>query len=94
VKNIRSQLADIVRRKERLVVLADAQRAVLAGCVAELRGPAGVADRGLEVVRFLRGHPIVVGSVLAAIMVFRGRSLLSLVGRGLAAWRVWRSLVT
>ena len=92
MKIIRSQLADIARRKQRLIALADVQRMVVAGCVRDLRGPVGIADRGLGVLRFLRNHPVAVGTVCAAIMALRGRSLLSLASRGLAVWRLWRSL--
>lgn len=96
MKSIRSQLADIARRKERLIALAGLQRTVLASCIHELRGPIGVADRGLEIVRFLRSRPLVFGAVLAAgaALLGRSRGFFGLAGRALALWRVWRSLST
>jgi hypothetical protein len=94
MKSVRSQLAEVAQRKERLIALAGIQRVVLASCVHGLRGPIGVADRGLEIVRFLRVHRLVVSAGLAAgaALFGRNRGLTGLAGRALALWRVWRSL--
>jgi hypothetical protein len=85
-------LIDIARRKERLIARGQAQRAAIAEDFRQLRQPIGVIDRGLAVVRFLRAHPAIVGIVVAAVVVLRGRGLVSMAGRGLTVWRIWRSL--
>ncbi len=92
MSGIREQLIEIARRKERLIARAELQRAAIAVSVQQLQGPIAVVDRGLKIARFLREHPLLVAVVIGVATVFRGRSLLSLAGRGLAAWRLWRSL--
>jgi hypothetical protein len=92
MKRTADRLTEIAQRKERLMRRAEAQRAAIAGSVEALRGPIRIADKGLEMVRFLRVHPVIVGVALAVVVVLRGRGVVSLVGRGLAIWRVWRSL--
>lgn len=88
------RLVEIARRKEQLIARAEAQRAAIAETVRHLRGPIGIVDRGLEVARFLHAHPMLVTAAVAVLVVFRRRGLLSLAGRALTAWRLWRSVST
>ena len=85
-------LNEIARRKERLIAACAAQRGAIAGAFHDLRQPIAVVERALAVTRFLRAHPIVVALVVAGLVVFRRRSLLGLVTRGLAVWRTWRAV--
>lgn len=94
MSGIQAQLIEIARRKERLIARAESQRAAIGTSFHQLQGPIAVVDRGLKIVHFLRGHPLLVAVVIGVVAVFRGRSLLSLAGRGLALWRLWRSLST
>ena len=84
------RLIEIARRKERLIARAEAQRAAIGETIRLLRRPIGVVDRGLEVVRFLQAHPMLVASAVAILAVFRRRSVVSLAGSLLTAWRLWR----
>lgn len=92
MSRLHDQLIAIARRKERLVARSEAQRAVIDASLRQLQGPIAVVDRGLEVVRFLRAHPLVVAVAMTTLVVFRGRSLLSLAGRAFSMWRLWRTL--
>ena len=83
---------ELARRKERLIARAAVQRETIADAFRALERPIGVIDRAVAATRFLREHPVVVGAVVAALVVFRRRSLVGLVTRGVAAWRLWRSL--
>ena len=87
-----AKLAEIARRKERLSARAESQRAAISANFRQLQGPIRIVDRGLEIVRFLRGHPLLVATVIAAVVAFRRRGLVSLTGRALSVWRIWRSL--
>jgi hypothetical protein len=89
---MQEQLIDIARRKERLSARAQAQRGAIAASFGELDRPIGVADRVLEVARFLRAHPVLVAAAAAALFVLRGRGLVGLAGRAFSAWRLWRTL--
>ena len=86
------QLIEIARRKERLIARAALQREAIGASVRQLQGPISVVDRGLEIARFLRRHPLLVGAVIATATAFRRRGLVSIAGRALSIWRVWRTI--
>jgi hypothetical protein len=92
MSRIQDQLIEIARRKERLIARAGSQRAAIGANFRQLQGPIGIVDRGLEIARFLRGHPLLVATVIAAVAAFRRRSLVTLAGSALSVWRIWRSL--
>jgi hypothetical protein len=92
MSRIQDELIEIARRKERLIARTAAQRAAIGESFLQLQGPIGVVDRGLEIARFLRGHPLLVAAVVAAVVAFRRRGVVSLVGSLLTAWRLWKSM--
>ena len=92
MNRIHDQLIELARRKERLIARAESQRAAIGASVRQLQGPIGVVDRGLEIARFLREHPLLVTTVIATVVAFRRRGLVSLAGRALSVWRIWRSV--
>lgn len=92
MNRIQDRLIEIARRKERLIARAEAQRAAIGASFRQLERPISVIDRGLEIARFFRGRPLLVAAVVTAVVVFRRRGLLSLVGRALTVWRLWRSV--
>ncbi len=92
MSRFQDQLIEIARRKERLIARAGSERAVIGASIRQLQGPIGVVDRGLDIVRFLRRHPLLVATVIAAVAAFRRRSLATLAGSVLSVWRIWRSV--
>lgn len=86
------RLEEIARRREQLRARAAAQRAAIAGTLHEWRKPLGVADRVLRVVSFLRVHPLLFAAAVAALVAFPRGTLVSLVGRGIAVWRLWQTV--
>lgn len=72
MSNTSNRLAE---RRENLVAQAAAQRLALAQTVAPWRAPLALADRGLEALRTVRRHPVL---LLGAALVFgrlqRGRA--------------------
>lgn len=87
-----ARLAGAKHRRERLVALAGAQRAAVADGFRRLQGPIGVIDRGIEVGRYLRDHPVVVAAAVAILMALRPRRFVTLAGSAFSAWRVWRTV--
>jgi hypothetical protein len=87
-------LVEIARHKERLIARCAAQRDAVAGVFRDLERPIAVADRALGIARFFRAHPILVFAAVAAIVALRRRGSMSLIARGLAAWRMWRGIST
>lgn len=86
-------LMEISRRRERLITRAGDERAAIAGTFHELEAPIAIADRALAVARFLRSHPVLAAAAVAAAAVaLRRRGVVSLAGRALAVWRVWRTV--
>jgi len=86
-------LIEIARRRERLIARAGAQRAAIAGTFHELEAPAAIVDRALGVACFLRSHPLLTAAAVAAAAVaLRRPGVLSLAGRAVAVWRLWRTV--
>ena len=87
-----SRLVDIARRRERLLGRAEQQRVIIATACRALERPAGVVDRGISALVYLKSHPLlaVVGAAVVA-TVSRPR-LAGWIGRGWVLWRGWRSL--
>ena len=92
--NRMEHLVEIVRRKGQLIARCAVQRDAVAGVFRDLERPIAVADRALAVAGFFREHPVLVFAAVAAIVALRrrGSGSLSLVARGLAAWRMWRGI--
>ncbi|MFA7241107.1 MAG: YqjK-like family protein [Sulfuricellaceae bacterium] len=85
-----AKLIELIRRRERLLVRAESQRAELAGIVQQWHTPIVVADRALAVVRALKEHPVLLALPLAALAAWRPRQLTAWAGRAWFVWRVWR----
>jgi hypothetical protein len=84
-------MIDVARRKERLLARCEGHRLVIARAYRRWEEPARVIDRGWAVVRFLKLHPAVLGVAVAVAMVAGRRNLFTWAGRGLLAWRAWRT---
>lgn len=82
---------ELIRRRERLLLRAEAQRAELAGVVRQWQVPIAVIDRTIEAVQTLKAHPVLLGIPLAALVAWRPRRLGAWAGRAWMAWRLWRS---
>lgn len=83
---------ELAGRRERLITQAELQRARIAAAARRWEKPAGVVDRGIEVARFLKSHPLLLAAAVGSAVVLGRRSLLGWVGRGFVAWRAWRSV--
>lgn len=92
MSRIEDRLIEIARRKERLIARSEAQRVAIGASFRQLERPISVIDRGLEIARFFRDRPLLLAAVVAVVVAFRRRSLLSLARRALGAWRLWRSV--
>jgi hypothetical protein len=88
---VATHLAEITRRKERLIGRAAAQRAAMADAWHYWQQPAHVVDRGIAAARFLKSHPLLLGVGVAAAVVLGRRNLLGWISRGWVVWRALRS---
>jgi hypothetical protein len=86
-----AKLVEIIRRRERLLVRAEAQRVELAGIVQQWRGPIAVIDRAMAVVRVFKAHPVLLVIPTAVLAIWRPRRLAALAGRAWILWRFWHS---
>ncbi|MDD2933910.1 MAG: YqjK family protein [Methylotenera sp.] len=57
------KLTTLAERRQKLILKAASQRLVLAQSMMPLRQPLIVADRGLQVVRYFKQHPVLMLSV-------------------------------
>jgi len=86
-----ARLIELIRRRERLLVRAEIQRAEIAGAVRQWREPIAALDRVVEVVHTLKTHPALLVLPLSALLVIKPRRLVSWGGKAWMAWRLWRS---
>ena len=85
-----AELIELIRRRERLLVRAEMQRAELAGIVRQWQTPIAVADRAIAVAQTLKKHPVLLALPLAALAAWRPRQLTAWAGRAWLMWRIWR----
>lgn len=90
--NHATRMAEIARRKERLVAACARERAGLGEALAAWQVPIAAVDRGISATRFLAAHPVAVAAGLVIVAVLGRRGLLRWAGRGLVVWRAWRTV--
>ena len=84
------RLAQIHARRERLLARSAAQRDELALLLVPLRGPFSVADRGIAVVQYVRGHPGLVVIAAAVFVLLSPRRAFRWARRAFTVWRGYR----
>jgi hypothetical protein len=83
------RMLELRRRRAELLARIEAQRGQLAEIGASWKGPLALADQGVSVLRFLRGHPLVLAGVVA-LVVLRRRNVVDLFSRALQVWKGYR----
>jgi YqjK-like protein len=84
------RIVQLQRRRERLVLMAAAQRDAVARDFRPLERPFALADSAVSAVQYLRAHPGFVVAGIAVVVVLRPRRAIAWVSRGIAAWRGYR----
>lgn len=79
------QLADLACRRLEILERIEAQRAEMASISGQFHKPLAVADAGLTVARFVYGYPVLVAGGLTALLIWRGKGIVSLAKE---AWRL------
>lgn len=89
---MKASLTDIKRRRAALVAQAAAQRNELCQWVQPWQTPLAFVDRGIELVRRVRTHPLAVA--MGVLLLFRlGTSRWSVwAGRVWTGWQIYQSL--
>lgn len=87
-----SAIGDILRRRDRLLAEAEAQRRSLGESLAACRSVLTVVDRGIAWAGWLRARPYVVVAAVTAIAVLRPKLALAWSARVIGLWRVGRLL--
>ncbi len=84
--------ATIAERREKLILKAASQRALLAQDIAPLGKPLTIAYRGFQLVRYVRQHPILMLGVTTAISVIRPSRVLKWLKTGFSALNLARTV--
>lgn len=87
-----SRLIDIARRRERLLGRTEQQRVIIATACRALERPAGIVDRGIGALVYLKSHPLLMVVCVVVMATVSRRGLAGWIGRGWVLWRGWRSL--
>lgn len=82
-------IAEIRARREQITSDIARQRIRLGTHYAGLAGAAGVAERGIGALTWLKNHPLYVGGAAALLVALRPKRMFRLAGKGLAAWRTF-----
>ena len=86
-------LHDIAQRRSHLQTLAASQRAQLGLELERFRSPISLLDRGVNVVRFLRRYPLILGVVSALFVAKRPFRMGSKMGKWMRrGWMAWQLL--
>jgi hypothetical protein len=86
----RRRLDQIHVRRERLLARAAAQRDELALLLAPLKGPLGLADRGIAAAQYARAHPGLVVIASAIFVVLSPKRAFRWARRAFGVWRGYR----
>lgn len=89
---VEQRLAELSRRRAELVARSASQRADLGDICQAWRQPMAIADQGVAVWRFFRGHPSLLVGLGVAFAVVRPRRAVKWLGRGWALWRLLRGM--
>jgi hypothetical protein len=84
--------ADRVRaaRRDRLLALIAAQRERLAQDAEPLRRRLAIVDQGLQAVRYVRQHPLLLAGAGALLLLTRPRGAVAWLRRGWMGWLLLR----
>lgn len=85
------KMLDIMQRRGELCARISAQRGQLAQVSARFEKPLAIVDQGVNGVRYLRRHPLLVAGIVAIFAIRRG-GVVGLVKQGFKLWRAYRSL--
>ena len=95
---MQKKLIELHQQRGRLLERIASQRQLLLQKMAPLQAALDVSDRTTRLVQdakvFVQNHLLGVALTIAAIVVFRPRTVLRWTRRGLFAWRTWRGLHT
>jgi hypothetical protein len=82
----------IAQRRSHLQIVAASQRAELGQCIERLRAPLALVDRGVQAIRFVRRHPLLLGGAGALFVALRPYRISKWLRRGWLAWQLVRRL--
>ncbi len=86
---MKARLAELAFRREQLLAEIDSQRMVLSDISRDFEKPLAIADAGFKVIRYLRGHPAFLAGSMVALMLWRGKNLISLAQGGQQLWQLY-----
>ena len=86
-------LLKLAKRREHLVIKAEAQRLTVSQSLDIWRKPLSIADHGLNVLRYVRNHPFMIaGGSTALISIIRPNGFGKWFQRVWLAWQILRKL--
>lgn len=83
------RMPEIRQRRDELLARIEAQRGQLAEITSSWARPLALADRGVSILRFLRGQPLLVAGAVA-LAVWRRQGVVGLFRRASLVWAGYR----
>ena len=93
---MQTRLIELHQQRGRLQERIAVQRITLSQQLEPLRDVFNIGQRATRAVQegkgFLRQHPLAIAAAVAAVVLFKPRTILRWTRRGLLAWRTWRGV--
>lgn len=87
-------LQKLTVRRQRLIAQAESQRVLLAQNADSLRKPLAMADKGLNVLRYIKHHPLVVaGGGATLLSIANPNGITKWLRRGWLAWQLTKKII-
>jgi hypothetical protein len=84
--------SELAHRREQLLARSAAGRELLAYELVQWGRPRRIIDRAITVFMYVRAHPAILAIGIAAVVAIQRRGWWGWVSRGVAAWRLVRTL--
>jgi len=78
----------LAQRRATLIAKSAQQRSELAQVAVPLKKALELADKGLEAVRYIRRHPVLLAGAFIVTAIWRPKGVIGWIRRGWAMWRM------
>ncbi len=87
-----AKLLQIAEKRKKLVADAASQRSILGESMDQWRKPLSIADQGLQALRYVGSHPVLLVGAGVALVMFKPKRTFKWLKLGWAAWLILRRL--
>jgi hypothetical protein len=83
-----SKIEHLAERRLALLDKVANQRLALAQAITPFRAPLAMADKGINALRYLAQHPVLVAGILTIALMIKPKGFIFMLQKGWLVWRV------